>query len=383
MSVNKITDRKFKREKKKKRVTRTEEYLINIRYLGDEPVYFGEVLTDLQLTSAYNWYNYMCTAADAREYIVEYMEKIGKQNIAKLVSSIPDGRIPSTAGWLCRILTRGGNITARSKEFLLDRVTRSIERNRLATLESQDDSKKPVKNVDIQGSIREKSRDIIGDIESMIDRREQFTMYEYMQKKNIPAVYSDYITQYYSKMVSELEEVISGLDPDLKEGYRHLTKAQVKRELEFYRGIVDGAQQYGENSKRIRKANKKPRTISVEKIIKNLKYQKNDQEFKLVSIDPQNILAAQELWTFNTRNRTLTVYRASDAGGLGVKSVKITGFNESTSISKKLRKPEDVLQKVLTGGKPTLRTLMDEITTKPSGFSSRVSAETILMRVVK
>jgi hypothetical protein len=217
----------------------------------------------------------------------------------------------------------------------------------------------------------------------MLDRHEQFSMYEYMQRKSIPAVYSDYIASYYSKMVSELEEVLQGSDPDLKEGYKHLTKAQVKRELDLYRGIVDGAQQFGDNSKRIRKANKKPKTVSVEKIIRKLKYQKIDQEFKLVSIDPQNILAAQELWTFNTRSRALTVYRAQDAGGLGVKSVSIIGYNESTSITKKLRKPEEVLPKVLNGGKVVLRELMDNLTTKPGTVKCRLSAETILLKVVK
>ena len=104
---------------------------------------------------------------------------------------------------------------------------------------------------------------------------------------------------------------------------------------------------------------------------------------RLVSIDPQQILAAQELWTFNTKNRMLTVYRAQDQGGLGVKTVRITGYNESTSISKRLRKPESVLQSVLSGGKPTLRTVMDNITTKPGGFSSRITTDTILLRVVR
>ena len=58
MAKRMIRDRKFKRDKKP-RVSRSEEYLVNVKYLGDEPVYLGEVLTDLQLTKAYNWYNYI------------------------------------------------------------------------------------------------------------------------------------------------------------------------------------------------------------------------------------------------------------------------------------------------------------------------------------
>ena len=185
------------------------------------------------------------------------------------------------------------------------------------------------------------------------------------------------------EMCRTLGEVLTGTDPDLKEGYRNYTKPQVRKLLEFYTKIVSDAEQYSANAKKARKINRKPRVVSVEKVVKNLKFKKTDQEYKLISIEPAQIMAAQELWTFNTRNRMLTVYRAQDAGGLGVKNVKITGYSESTSTSKRLRKPEEVLQKVLTGGKPTLRTLMDEIKTKPVGFSSRIVADTILLRVIK
>ena len=382
MAVSKIADRRFKREKKK-RTTRSEEYLVNVRYLGDEPQFLGDdVLTDLQLTKAYTWYSYMCSASDARDYIVEYMENIGKKNVAKLVKSIPDSRVPITAGWLCRIMSRGGKISDRSKEFLLDRVTRAIERTQSEVRdETQVKVKKPT--VDVQASTRDKARDIIGNIESMIDKGEEFTLYEYMQRENIPPVYAGYIAEYYSKMVAELEEVVAGQDSDLKEAYRYTRRLARFEPVDFDRGIVDGASQFADNAKRVRKANRKPRTVSVEKIIKNLKFKKNDQEYKLVSIDPQQILAAQELWVFNTRNRMLTVYRAQDAGGLGVKNVRITGYNETTSISKKLRKPEETLPQVLSGGKPALRKLMDELTTKAGGFSDRLNLDTILLRVVK
>ena len=107
MSKRNIRDRRFKREKKP-RVTRTEEYLVNVKYLGEEAKYDGSVLDDNQLTKAYSWYSYMCTAADAREYIVDYMDSIGKKNVAKLVKSVPDSRVPTTAGWLCRILSQIG-----------------------------------------------------------------------------------------------------------------------------------------------------------------------------------------------------------------------------------------------------------------------------------
>lgn len=378
--AKRIADRRFKREKKT-RVSRTEEYLINTKYLGEEPTYTGEVLTDAELTRAYNWYSYMCKASDARDYIVDYFLHIGKKNIARLAANIPDGRVPVTAGWICRILRNGGKVTERTKEFLLSRVQTAIGRVQESAAE---EAEKPARQpVDVQASIRDRARDIIGNIEEMIDRKELLDMYEYLQKNNIPPMYADYIAQYYQKMVRELEQVQRGDDEDLNFAYRAYTKRRVEMLLMYYRGLVAGALKFQDNAKRTRKANRKPRTVSVEKMIKHLKFQKNDQEYKLVSIDPQQILAAQELWTFNTKTRMLTVYRAQDASGLGIKTVSVTGFNESTSGSKRLRKPEQVLPKVLSGGKVVLREIMEHLTTTRVPAKGRITNETILLKVVK
>jgi len=379
--AKRIADRRFKRDKVK-RITKTEEYLINSKYIGDEPTYTGETLTDAQLSRAYNWYNYMCRISDAREYIVEYMEHIGKKNLARQIKSVSDGQIPTTAGWLCRIMLRGGKITDRSKEFLIDRVTRAIDHTE-ETVTEEKAEKLQRSSVDAQAAVRARARDIIGQIESMIDKGIEFSLYEFMQKNTIPPIYSSYISSYYERLVAEFEEVQTTDDADLKHAYRNYTKRQLQKELDFYRRIVDEADKFASNAVLVRKANRKPKTVSIEKVIKHLKFKKNDQKYKLVSVEPQSILAAQELWTFNTKTRLLTVYRAQDQGGLGVKTVRITGFSENTSAAKRLRKPEDFLPKVLSGGKVTLKNLMDEIKTKPGLVNGRITQDTILLKVVK
>ena len=382
--AKRIADRKFKRVKKL-RINKTQEYLINITYVGDEPDYTAKgVLTDTELGLAYNWYSYMCNANDAREYIVEYLEHLGKTAVANTIKNIPDTQVPVTAGWLCRILSRGGKITDRSKEFLLNRIMSAIERNKTQLADETQVQKKLVKPpVDIQLNIRERAQDIIGTIDHMLDKGTSFSVYEFLQQSQIPALYSSYIANYYMKMVDELTEVLAGNDADLKYGYRNYSKPEVKQMLELYMQIVEDALKFGDNTKKIRRSTRKPKTMTAEKILKRLNFKKNDQEFKLVSIEPQLILAAQELWTFNTKNRMLTVYRALDQSGLGVKTVKITGFDETTSLSKKLRKPEPVLARILAGGRATLKNMMTELTTKETVCSARITPDTILLKVVK
>ena len=384
--TKRIVDRKFKRDTKP-RINKTTEYLINFKYIGDEPNFAnaeGRVLTDSELGQAYNWYGYMCKLSDARDYIVDYMESIGKNSIANRVKNIPDGLVPVTAGWICRIITRGSKVPDRSKEFLVSRIMRALERSESSISSEIKVQKKQVQTrvIDIQLNIREKARNIIGDIEHMIDSGSQFSVYEFLKQSEIPPTYSAFIADFYSKMVNELTEVLKGTDADLKYGYRNHSKAEIKRMLDFYTLIVNEATQYGDNAKQIRKSNRKPKTLTAEKIIKNFKFKKNDQELKLVSIEPQQILAAQELWTFNTKYKVVTVFRAIDRGGLQINRSAIAGYDEKTSGSKGVgRKCEMVLDKLQNGGKIVLRKLIDELKTEKA-LQVRINETTILMKVV-
>jgi hypothetical protein len=50
-------------------------------------------------------------------------------------------------------------------------------------------------------------------------------------------------------------------------------------------------------------------------------------------------------------------------------------------VSKTLRKPKDVLSRVLDGGKVVLRKVMGEINSKPQELNGRINKDTILLRV--
>ena len=107
-------------------------------------------------------------------------------------------------------------------------------------------------------------------------------------------------------------------------------------------------------------------------LIGKIKYKLQDEKLKLVSIDPKDILGANELWIYNTKNRKIGKYFASnidpkgmgrDGTGLSIKGTTITGFDEKLSIQKTLRKPEDSLKAFKSAGKVALRKFLDELTT--------------------
>jgi hypothetical protein len=79
----------------------------------------------------------------------------------------------------------------------------------------------------------------------------------------------------------------------------------------------------------------------------------------------------------------MAVYNAMGPAGLNVKGSTIIGFDEKTSIVKKLRKPTEQVNKLLDGGKVVLRKFMDEIKCKPKEANGRINNEIILLRIIK
>jgi hypothetical protein len=148
----------------------------------------------------------------------------------------------------------------------------------------------------------------------------------------------------------------------------------------FFGAIATDAEKLASNKSAARKPRKK-KPVSFEKKVKNLKFKKDDIDNKLVSIDPVKIVGAEKLWIYNTKTRKLGVYVATDAAGLDVKGSAIQNYKYGESVSKTLRKPKDVLSRVLDGGKIVLRKVMGEINSKPVELNGRINKDTILLRV--
>jgi hypothetical protein len=148
----------------------------------------------------------------------------------------------------------------------------------------------------------------------------------------------------------------------------------------FFTAVATDAEKLASNKNAARKPRKK-KPVSFEKKVKNLKFKKDDIDNKLVSIDPVKILGAEKLWIYNVKTRRLGVYVAADGAGLGVKGSSIENYKYSESICKTLRKPKDVLSRVLEGGKVVLRKVMGEINSKPVELNGRINKDTILLRV--
>jgi hypothetical protein len=141
------------------------------------------------------------------------------------------------------------------------------------------------------------------------------------------------------------------------------------------------------------KATRKPRIAkpkSADRVVANLKYAKTDDKYKLASVNPVDIVGANELWTFNIKTRKLGKYVADNidptgmgrnGSGLQVKGTTIIGYNEELSVQKTLRKPEEQLKAFKAAGKVALRKFLEDINTTDTTMNGRINSDTVLLKV--
>ena len=357
------------------RKTKSENYLVNWKYLGDEPLYNGKI-DKVQLIKAFNWYNVMVEEDEVRQYIADYLKSTKHEILIKRINTIPFMHLPLSSAWIFRLHMRGADV---GEEMLGQAMLKLL--NALEHEKEIREEKKPVDKPNIQERIRERGYDIIGDIEALIDAGEKFNMYEWLQKNEIPAMYANKIAEYYGPIWGEL--TMAQTDSAIAEGYKHLTAKQLRDKVAFYNQLVADAERYGDNTKKAR-APRKKKAPTTEKLLKNFVYLKAFNEYKLQSVDPATIIGAQELWTFDTKSNKLSVFRARGPAGLSIKRTAIDGYDVDQSLTKKIgRKTDENLKKVLTGGKIVLRKLMDEINVQPTNFTDRINNNIVLLKVTR
>jgi hypothetical protein len=125
------------------------------------------------------------------------------------------------------------------------------------------------------------------------------------------------------------------------------------------------------------------RAPNKEKAVSKMKYLKEDNNLKLASINPVDIIGAQELWVYNVKTRKMFKYVADDVlGPLNVKGTTVLGFDSAKSLGKTVRKPEQVLSEFMKAGKVQLRKFLDDIKAVSIPANGRINKDIILLKAL-
>jgi hypothetical protein len=239
----------------------------------------------------------------------------------------------------------------------------------------------------IQDHIRAAAGELVGRIEGMLDDGVidiGWSLYDYARANNWSTVVAAKVAERFKPVADELLEAMSTDDDELLFAYRGYKIDEIVELAAIYQGFVDDAKAFATNTKKVERKARTKKPPSVEKKLKGFNYLKDCPEFRLVSEDPATIIGAQEVWFFNPTNKTATVYRAIDKGGLQVMGCHMKNFDEANSVAKRIgRDTQENLKCIQTGGKPLRDRLFKTVRGEFKEVSSRVTKNQLILRVVR
>ena len=351
---------------------------MNKTVVSTEPVaseiVFGDDDYQLKLLQAFNWFNQEKDRKDARKYIEDYCKK---HNIP--IRSLNDSEVNLTMGWVCRVMLKGAKLSVEHQRTL----NRYI--NTLAPAPQVQKVVAP--RVNIQEATQNRIASYIGELEGVIDDlakdpKTPFSLLDDMKKNEMPQASSEEIRAWVKSKLREPIEVLEGKDKDLVEGYSNFKRKDLAAFAKRLAGFLEEAEKYSA----FKKANRKPRAKKVKpptQQVKDLKYKSQDDQLKINSVSPTEIVGAMQVWVFNTKTRKLAVYRTESSSGIQVKGTTLQNYEPEQSVQKTVRKPEVVLQDLLKAGKVQLRKFMDGIKAVDSQPNGRLNTDTLIVRAIK
>jgi hypothetical protein len=123
------------------------------------------------------------------------------------------------------------------------------------------------------------------------------------------------------------------------------------------------------------------RKIVPSKLVKKIKYLKECKELKIRSVHPEKIVFAKNVWIFNVKTKKLQHYVSATDKGLLVRGTTILNFDEKLSMSKFIRKPEEILNKLSSLGKVEQRKFMSEIKAVGQPLRGRLTEDCLIVKV--
>jgi uncharacterized protein (DUF433 family) len=350
------------------------------------------------------YYRMESSGKELKSKVIDWMGRNGYEKaVIKAFKDTRDGRCGLTIGAVAACLVKGmpsshaefnnGRDTAA---WLSKEIAKVIEQGADDEVEIEDGVKAVKVDVyvpTIQDRLREAaggmSEELDAAIDSFITDPEAFNpkdikVINLLKGKGAKAAHSRIIKGYFQRSYDELMELASGnADEQLREGYKHLPRKNVKKLIEFYEAIMSACEQIAAEQKVL----KKPRAAKVkpaEQVVAKLKFMLSETKLGITSAPPATIIGASAVVVYNTKTRKIGYYIATSSAGLSVKGTSLIGFTDK-STQKTLRKPPEQIKefKEQNTQKRFETWFTKGVKTTETQLNGRFNEETVILKVYK
>lgn len=352
---------------------------------------------------AMKYYNLEHSSKDLKPKVIDWMGRNGyeRDEIANFKRA-KDWRCSVTMGAIAACLIKGMPAVRKdfnqgrdSSEWLRNEIRKVIYDGRedIEVVDAVKTTKVVAPVINIQDRIREQAGQMSEELDVAIDAfimdpngfdPKAFKIVNLLRGKGAKAAQARYIKSFFQRGHNELMELASGnADDQLREGYKHHPRKNLKKLIEFYEAIAQACEQIAAEAKIL----KKPRAKKIkpaEELIKKLKFCIKDDKLGVVSVPPAGIIGAQGVVVLNVKTRKIGYYLSKSSNGLSVKGTSIIDFTDK-SFQKTLRTPASQLKEYKDQNtQKRFETWFNKnVKTTETALNGRMSDDVIILKVFK
>jgi len=364
------------------------------KFIGEEPRFdydFSDNDRNVILARAFFWYNSFYTKKDAKELLCQYIDKDSNRHnrieLVKQLRKVSDSDYISTYGWIARMTFRGLVLNQNEHQVLEQEISRLVSLRNKPTIIEADTKPTESNRPNVQEILRERAREVAGDLEGMFDQfiidgaksLENVKIVEELTKNNIQHQHVPMLVENWERKKKEFEEVLKSSDKELIHAYSNFTKSQLKNCVRYCDSVLNDLGSYIS----LKKAEKAKPSKTPDQIVKGLKYMREfkQDDLDLKSIAPVKLHGCTEAYLYDTELRKL-IYLVADSHvkTLSVKGTTILGFDTVKSQVKTIRKPAITVKEFMKLGKPAGRKFFEDIQTVGVVPKGRMNDRIIILK---
>jgi len=352
---------------------------------------------------ALKYYRLESSGKELKPKVIDWMGRNGyNKNDIQSFKQTADSRCGLTMGAIAACLIKGMpeshpgfNKGRNSADWLrkeISDVTAQGKNDEVAEEKETKVIKTPAQVYNIQDRIREQAGQMTEEIDLAIDNwiidaeafdPKAFKMVSLLRGKGAKAAQARYIKSFYQRSMDELHELASGnADEQLREGYKHQPRKNVKKLIDFYESIMAACEQITQEAKVLKKPRAK-KAKPAEELVKKLKFKTIDDKLGVVSVPAAGLIGAQGAVVYNSKTRKIGVYISKTSAGLNVKGTSIIDFTEK-SFQKTLRKPDVQLKEFKEQNtQKRIETWFQKIKATETMLNGRMNADIMILKVFK
>lgn len=352
----------------------------DMKHYGGLPL-FNDNMTDEEFEKEFkrsvNMYACVGTRQERAKAAKAYVKQNHKKDF-KHFSKLPEGLICGGLGTFCRVWEFSGKFTESGQEWVTKEVTRLVEHAKSIKVDEVVVLNAPspidrMRNKVYNTIIRE-----LEEVEEawMNGEKAEINLFERCQVHGIKANAVNIIIEWLEPRVQEYDDAITKKDEDAVEFFSHLKKPELKRQFKVLSDALADCERVKSASKATRKTRvKKPQ--AADKQVAKLKFMKDNNEFKVASVNPLLIVGASRVILFNTKNKRIEEYQTDRPDGFEVKGQSLQHVNRSRG--KTLRKPEEFLPIALKKTPKQFEKEFNNLTTKEYNPNARFNDSIIIL----